>query len=150
MGITLPGWVKKYRLVLLVALLGMVLMCLPTGEQTETEPVPVAEAGADLEERLETILSRIQGAGAVAVMLTEDAGEEVIYQTDGDGGDTVILTDGERSQQGLVRTRQPPRYRGAVIVCQGADSPAVRLAIVEAVANVTGLGSDKISVLKMK
>jgi len=39
---------------------------------------------------------------------------------------------------------------GAVIVCQGADDPQVRLSIVDAVSKVTGLGSDKISVLKMK
>ena len=149
MGVTLPGWVKKYRLVLLVALVGVLLMCLPIGGQ-EAEPIPVEQDQVTMEERLEQILSRIQGAGTVAVMLTEAAGEEVIYQTDGENGDTVLVTDDQRSQQGLIRTREPPVYRGAVVVCPGADSPAVRLAIVEAVSNVTGLGSDKISVLKMK
>ena len=39
---------------------------------------------------------------------------------------------------------------GAIIVCQGGDSPTVRLNIVEAVSNVTGIGSDRITVLKMK
>ena len=149
MGITWPGWVKKYRLVLLAALLGILLLCLPTGTQ-KGEPAQEIQETETLEERLEQILSRIQGAGTVSVMLTEAAGEEVIYQTDGEGSDTVLITDENRSQQGLVRTREPPVYRGAVVVCRGADSPAVRLAIVEAVSNVTGLGSDRISVLKMK
>ena len=44
----------------------------------------------------------------------------------------------------------PESYRGAIVVCQGADSPAVKLAIVEAVSRATGLGADSISVLKMK
>lgn len=149
MAIKWPPWVKKYRFVLLVALLGLVLLCLPTKKQ-EPEPVTESQPEESMEVRLEQILRRIEGAGEVAVMLTEANGEEIIYQTDGDGGDTVLITDDSRSQQGLVRTRQPPAYRGAVVVCRGADSPAVRLAIVEAVANVTGLGSDKISVLKMK
>ena len=149
MGMTWPGWVKKYRLVLLAALLGVVLLCLPTGSQSQ-ELSPEIQRTETMEERLEQILSRIQGAGPVSVMLTEAAGEEVIYQTDGEGSDTVLITDENRSQQGLVRTREPPVYRGAVVVCRGADSPAVRLAIVEAVSNVTGLGSDRISVLKMK
>lgn len=35
------------------------------------------------------------------------------------------------------------------MVCQGADNAAVRLAIVEAVSKVTGLGANRISVLKM-
>ena len=39
---------------------------------------------------------------------------------------------------------------GAVVVCQGADQPAVRLDVTNAVAAYTGLGSDKISVIKMK
>ena len=43
-----------------------------------------------------------------------------------------------------------PTYLGAVIVCQGGDSPTVKLAIVEAVSNATGLSADKITVLKMK
>jgi stage III sporulation protein AG len=36
------------------------------------------------------------------------------------------------------------------VICQGAADPAVRLAVVEAVADATGLGADRISVLKMK
>ena len=39
---------------------------------------------------------------------------------------------------------------GCVVVCAGADSPAVRLDVTNAVAAYTGLGSDKISVMKMK
>ena len=39
---------------------------------------------------------------------------------------------------------------GCVVVCAGADSPAVRLDVTNAVAAYTGLGSDKIRVLKMR
>lgn len=39
---------------------------------------------------------------------------------------------------------------GAVVVCQGADQSSVRLDVTNAVAAYTGLGSDKISVIKMK
>lgn len=39
---------------------------------------------------------------------------------------------------------------GAVIVCDGADSAAVRLSVTNAVTAYTGLGSDKIWVMKMK
>ena len=150
MAVKCPQWVKKYRFVLLVALVGMVLLCLPTGGSKKIETVADTPTEESMEARLERILKKIEGAGDVAVMLTEANGEEIIYQTDGDGEDTVLVTDDSRSQQGLVRTRQPPVYRGAVVICRGADSPAVRLAIVEAVAHVTGLTSDKISVLKMK
>lgn len=143
-------WVKKYRYVLLVLLVGLALMLLPTQPmEAEEETVPEVTS-EDMETRLEAILSRIHGAGEVAVMLTESGGEEIIYQTDGDDRNTVLISDAQRNEQGLVRTRRPPQYQGAIIVCQGADSAAVCLAMVEAVSNVTGLGSDKITVLKME
>ena len=39
---------------------------------------------------------------------------------------------------------------GVVVVCEGADRAAVKLAVTEAVASLTGLGSGKIAVVKMK
>ena len=39
---------------------------------------------------------------------------------------------------------------GAVVVCSGADDARVRLTVTNAVAGYTGLGSDKITVMKMK
>jgi len=39
-------------------------------------------------------------------------------------------------------------YQGAVVVCQGADSSAVRLAVTEAVAALTGLSTEKITVVQ--
>lgn len=148
--INLAQLIKKYRYVLIVLLLGIVFMLLPTElEKPEEDEIPEATA-PDMESRLEEILRQIDGAGEVAVMLTESAGETVLYQTDGADGDTVLVTDAQRNEAGLVRSREPPRYLGAIVVCRGADSASVRLAIVEAVSNVTGLGSDRISVLKME
>lgn len=143
-------WISKYRYVLVVLLAGIALMLLPAGTKEEEQPVIQAPQTADMETRLEQILSRIDGAGEVAVMLTEACGSETIYQTDGEEKKTVLITDSDRTEQGLIRTTQPPVYQGAIVVCRGADSAAVRLAVVEAVANVTGLGTDKITVLKME
>lgn len=153
--------VKKYRYVLLVLLAGLILMWLPVKTPAEpAENITETKSIPDLQSQLQEILSQIQGAGRVRVLLTEDSGEEILYQSDeqtniSEGGsdirvETVLVTDTDRAQQGLVRRVEAPSYRGAVVVCQGADSPAVRLAVVEAVANATGLGTDRITVLKMK
>ena len=107
-----------------------------------------------MEERLEAILSDIEGAGTVRVLLTEDSGRQTLYQTDVQSDDTrrtedtVLVEDAERTETGLVRQTLEPKYRGAVVLCDGADSSTVRLAIVNAVACVTGLGADRICVLK--
>lgn len=151
---------KKYRYGILIVLLGIVLMCLPGREKSAVEQVPVAVSAENkdnsLESMLSSILSQIKGAGKVEVLLTEARGSETMYQTDSNSSnesvrqDTVIIAGSDRCQTGLVRQVNPPSYMGAIVVCQGADNASVRLAIVQAVSSVTGLGADHITVLKMK
>lgn len=148
----------KYKYPILVVLLGLGLLLLPGREPSEPVPVPVVAAPErGLEQKLEELLSHVQGAGQVRVLLTEDTGRETVYQTDIQSDsdsrrteDTVLVEDSSRNESGLVRRTMEPRYRGAVILCQGADLPGVKLAIVEAVRCVTGLGADQISVQKLK
>lgn len=153
---------KKYRYVFLVVLVGIFLMALP--EKTEKIQTPAQEPPVpeqeDLQRELSGILAKVAGAGRVEVLLTYDAGERTLYQTDDDityaensrdtRKKTVVVTGSSREETGLVSQLLPPTYRGAVILCQGADNAQVRLSIVEAVSNATGLSTDKISVLKMK
>ena len=125
----------------------------------EKQTVP-AELSISVEDRLEKILSQIDGAGRVEVMLTIAFGEEKLYQYDEDTSvsDTtnsirktvVTVTDSQRNETGLIRQINPPVYMGAVIICQGAENPTIKLAIVDAVSKATGLGANEISVLKMK
>ena len=151
------GYIKKYRYLLLILLTGLFIMLLPEGEQETAVPVQTAEIQPEeLETKLAEILSQISGVGRSKVLLTQAAGASTVYQTDSNLGqsssrqDTVILSDGSREESGLVRQVNPPIYLGAIVVCQGADSANIRLAVVEAVKSVTGLSSDCITVLKMK
>lgn len=158
-GKQLVKLLNKYKYALLVVCIGLVLMWIPvrgTESASQAEPIPTATMKADMAAEMEEILSSIQGAGTVKVLLSEVRGEKIVYQTDTSGSgeglrvETVILTDSQRGQSGLMQTVLAPQYLGAIVVCQGADRADVRLAIVEAVSALTGLGADKISVLKMK
>ena len=147
----------KYKYVLMVVLLGLGLMLIPeSGKEIPQEQPAAAEKEATMAEALEQILSRIQGVGKVTVLLTEAQGKRTVYvrdestSSDSMKSDAVIITDGSRAQKGLVSQVIPPVYLGAIVVCQGGDSPGVRLAVVEAVCDATGLSADKITVLKMK
>ena len=153
-GRTLRTFAAKYRIAILAALLGLLLLLWPTGSRRETVKTETAASGfslAETEEKLEALLCQIDGAGAVDVMLTLADGGEAVYQVDEtvrDGGreEQTVLAD---KAPVLVQTRQP-RFQGAVVVCEGADRAAVKLAVTEAVASLTGLGSGKIAVVKMK
>lgn len=153
---------KKYRYVLLVLLLGIVLMSIPSKtEQKVKQPErhKQTEITDDLQVRLAQVLSKIQGVGKVEVMLTQASGQEYIYQMDEDSDEdndgcsvnkkTVILSDSSRNESALIKKTIPAQYLGAIIVCQGADRPQVRLALMEAVTKITGLGSDRIAIVKM-
>lgn len=153
--------IRTYKYPILIVLLGLALMLLPS---RTAEPELIESAASiqeqTLEQRLEQLLSQIEGAGRVRVLLTEEAGRQTLYQTDSSmesdasgsrrSDDTVLVEDASRMEQGLIRQTLEPEYRGAVVLCQGADQPSVRLAVVEAVKCVTGLGADQISVLKMQ
>ena len=62
----------------------------------------------------------------------------------------VLYSTGSGAQGSLVRQRAAPSYRGAIILCQGADDPTVRYSLIQAVASITGLRTDRITVVKMK
>ena len=135
---------KKYRYAALVLLLGLALLLLPTFRRR-----PLLAA-----------LQQIAGAGQVSVMLTLETRERVEYQTDvqasSDGAQssesrkTVILSEGSSYDKAAVAATTYPRFQGALIVCEGADSAAVRLRLLEAVSAVTGLSTDRITVVKMR
>ena len=157
----LPQRLGKFKYPVLILLLGVLLLLLPRPSGREAEPeatAPAVEERSTLaveETRLANLLSRIQGAGAVEVMLSLKSGEQIHYQTD-----TQLQTGGSTEESlrqedntvlyGTVQQVTAPTYQGAIVVCQGADDPGVKLALVQAVASVTGLGTDQITVVKMR
>ena len=158
----IPAWIKKYKYSLVAVLVGVAILLLP-GRKAAVEEITVLTEETpqkDMAQELSALLSKIEGVGKVEVMLTIRSGETTYYQRDEDissNGDssslrqeTIVLTDSERNEHPLIMQVLPPQYLGAVIVCQGADQPSVKWAIVEAVSKATGLGADQITVLKMK
>lgn len=166
----LLGGLKRYKYVALVILIGLALLLIPTkSTQKKTDPETKQtndEAAflADVEHRLALTLAQMQGAGEVRVMLTLKTGAETRYQTDvstatetGQSGErssreqkTVILSAGSAYDEAAVSAVEYPRFQGALILCQGADDPSVKLNCINAVSALTGLKSDQITVVKMK
>ncbi|MBQ3091697.1 MAG: hypothetical protein IJC44_04105 [Clostridia bacterium] len=156
----------KYKYALILCLCGLMLACISGGEPAKAASTEATELLADvdaLEARLEDSLSRISGVGKVSVVLTAKSSSAAVYAYDED--QTIRQSNGERTSDstqsmafsGSGSGQQPiriqtlePEYRGALVVCQGAASAAVRLEVTRAVAALTGIGSDHIVVSKMK
>ena len=147
----LSAFAAKYKYVLIILLAGLVLLLLPTGskakvktvqasavtEQTQTQTIQAEE------QRLTQLLQQINGAGQVQVLLSYRCSAERELATD-DTGEPTIISAGGGAQEAVELKTVSPQY----IVCDGADSPQVQLAVTLAVAQFTGLSTDHISVLR--
>lgn len=161
----IPKWFYQYRYPIIILLVGLILLTIPskTSSQKQTQAqtsTPTEEKQVDQAQLLAEILGQMEGVGKVKVLLTVSNGETTIYHSDEDIStsegtstvrkETVIITDSDKNQKPLITQVIPATYKGAVVVCQGADNPSIKWAVVEAVSKATGLGADQISVLKMK
>ena len=150
--------VSGYKYALLAALCGVILMLIPFGEKKKQEEIPRTDTYDihAVERELEEILSSSAGVGRVKVMLTLERSEETVYMTEGsrqasEGGtdekSEVSKVNGDEGETALVRKTLSPVFRGALVLCEGADDDGVRYRVTEAVSALLGLGSDKISVV---
>lgn len=157
---------ERYKWAVLVILAGVVALLWPSGGTKETSPAQSTAVAAlgdpeALQEEMEEILSHISGVGEVRLLLTvETDGERQLAgntETSYSGSasapedfsrswEAVMARSGE--EEPVVTTTRYPTYRGALVVCQGGDQAAVRLAVTEAVTALTGLPADRVSVAK--
>ena len=156
---------EKGKFALPVLGLGVLMLLWPSGAgetKSTTSPETTAEETmAQQQKEMERILARIEGAGELHLMLTlESDGERTLAEDTEEtlGGsqdapesqsrrETVVLSV-SGGEEVVVTRRESPVYRGALVVCQGADRAEVKLAVTQAVAALTGLGADRITVVK--
>jgi len=152
----------KYKYTVLILAIGLVLLCLPIGENDKSEitlPPQIDTSADDLTQRIENLLAQIDGVGDVQVALTLENGtsrelqQNTRVKTTTDGSEIekdAVLISVASDEMPIEIASTYPTYRGAVVVCQGADRASVKLDVVRAVSSLTGLGSDRIAVIKMK
>ncbi|MDF2951838.1 MAG: hypothetical protein K0S18_1421 [Anaerocolumna sp.] len=101
-----------------------------------------------MEERLENILAKVKGIGAVDVMITLKASKELIVlkdqpytqesmnESDGEGGNrvssgidkedsTVIVDDGSGESLPFIIQELEPEVAGIVVIAGGGDNPVI-------------------------
>lgn len=126
------------------------------------------ESSADLESRLESILSKINGVGRVSVLVTYsqsstlvpiyniNSSTSIIEEKDTSGG--TRTTETENNQKDVITDSSSnvitekvimPTIEGAIITAQGASDSNVKSNIISAVEAVTGIATHKIQVFEM-
>ncbi len=162
---------SRYKAAVILLALGLALVLLaragksPAPEQPAEAPREPEFSLAAEEKRFAAALERIDGAGEVEVVLTLKSGvsrtlaenESSSYESAKEQGDTrleskkeaVLTSSGGSERSPVTLSYSYPEYQGALVVCRGAGEAYVRLAVTQAMSALTGLGTDKISVVKM-
>ncbi len=119
---------------------------------------------ADIEERLADLLSKVEGAGEVSVMVYADTGSEMVpaYNNEQDtrsdektDGRTTEIS--ENRQLALSGKDEPvilkviiPQIKGVVVVAEGADDILIKAQLNEAVCTLLGIPEHRVQILKHK
>lgn len=146
---------------------------LETGLEVPLEKTPEVnlDYDQDQEARLKKVLSAINGAGSVEIMITYKSGKEVIpamntiqsnietEEKDSNGGIRKVIQTDTNSQpvsmdtpdgsQPLITREFEPEIQGVIIVAQGAADLVVRLELQKAVQTVLGINADQVEVFIM-
>ena len=138
-------------------------------EETETAAAAVSYERF-LEQRLEDILSHVDGVGQVEVMIVLKSSEEKVWrvdrdtsysitqETDQNGGsrrvesqavtENTILSGQTGKEEPLLAEEMKPEISGVIISAEGGKSPQVQAEISAAVEALFDVPSHKIKVLK--
>ena len=122
-----------------------------------------------LEKKLTNMLSKMEGAGAVSVMVTLEANEEKILAEDtscnsqrteekDQAGGTRVADSMQQTKDVVLQNgntpyvvkEYAPEIRGVFILAEGADNSVVKNQITEAVSKLLDVPVHKISVEKKK
>lgn len=155
---------KIYSLLSLAVICGIALLAISGLEKKETASkdestnkvnqidISSEESKDSLEEKLKNILSQIEGAGELDVMITYESSEEIqpafntntttekTKEVDQQGGERTVTTSSENktmitsgsSDPVVIKTNQP-KINGVIVVASGAKDPTVKGTLYSAV-----------------
>lgn len=168
----------RQRVIVITGITGLALIFLSSFVHTRTSASPdsdtdiprqdtfILEYRKELEQELENIVSQIDGAGSVKILITMDSTTEDIYAVDRNTSESTSVTDSETtaaqrsegnsyvivkgkdgSEQTVLKTQRMPEIRGVLVVCDGGGSNVVREKVTAAVAGALGIARGKVVVV---
>jgi stage III sporulation protein AG len=149
---------KKTALIIFTAILGMLLILFSgtPAEKTEKASESKTEEMIDWEEKLQKLLSTVEGAGRVRVMITYETSDEDVFAYNKDESfreneekfsSDYILVENNGSETGLKLKTVYPEVKGVAVVCDGADDPVTKEQIISVISALFDISTKNISVV---
>lgn len=136
-----------------------------TESTSETVDTSKSSEGANLENKLTRILTKIEGAGDVDVMLTFESSEEIqpafnsnqttetTEEKDAQGGERTVTTSSENktmitsgSSDPVVIKTTEPKIKGVIVVASGASNPKVKQTLYSAVQTSLQIAGHQVEI----
>lgn len=173
---------KKLKIITAIGLAGILLIFLSQldffkasgkGKNTEStaQEMSLQSYSEELENKIHSLVSCIDGTGSAKVMVTLESGEEFVYvneekksidKTQDINGasakktqekegveQSLIIMEGKDGEQALLKTKIQPKVKGVVVVCTGGDSPIVQQRISDALTTALDIDYSKVCVTKL-
>ena len=130
-------------------------------EVTQVSRENSVETGTDnyreeMESQVKDILEKVDGVGAVDVMITLKASKEKVtlkdnsVNADKSEEETVLVEDENNNTSPYVIQEMEPEIEGIIVVCTGGERPAVQREIIAGISALFPVESHKIKVMKSK
>ena len=170
---------RKRNIIVILGIFGIVLIFISSFIHTEknspeettiqeSESLTIDSYRRQLEDELSQIVSEIDGAGEVKILITMDSTIEDVYVLEknvsekavNNGGEEnpdseseykeeneyVIIKTKDGSEQAVLQKQVMPKIRGVLVVCDGGENSVTREKITKAVASVLNISSGKVYV----
>lgn len=171
---------KIYTLLSLGVICALVLIIIPNAnsegknnEENSVKTNPKEELenieNDNLEAKLKNILTQIEGAGDVDVMITFESSEEIqpafntnttteqTKEVDSKGGERSVTTSSENktiitsnSNQPLVLKTNEAKIKGVIVTAQGANDPAIKETLYSAVQTALQISGHQVEIYSKK
>jgi len=106
-----------------------------------------------LENKLESVITRVKGVGETDVVITLEKGFEYIYATEEETKTTsngtsitsssIVMVDG----QPVIKEEIYPIVKGIVVVAYGAEDISVKMSIISIIQTVIEIDNTKINII---
>jgi stage III sporulation protein AG len=158
---------KKAKIIVAVGLIGIVLIFASEMLEGDNKSDTVSsdtqsnytEYTQELEERLTSFISSIDGVGECKVMITLQNTSESVYATNNEyksdddstnSKDEYVFYDASSGETPVLIKEYMPQVQGVTVVCSGGDDVIIKEKIIESVTSLFNIPSNRVSVSKIK
>ena len=131
---------KIRRIIIIAGIVGIALIFLSSyidfgsfANQKEEEEFSVTTYSTEIQSDLQSVISKIEGAGQTQVLLTMENSVEYVY------------LDNSTTETKEIE----PVIRGVLVVCEGGDDPVVIERVTEAVTKALDISTAKVCITKL-